>query len=136
MLRKYLPLIALIAAALFFYWIKTNQRGKSIYKPPAIEIPAQTNGPIDRNIDQIHYSNHARCRMACRHIDESEVKEILKTGTINYDKVEESDKGRSYPLEGITHDEQHVRIIFAPHEDELVVVTVIDLDKDWSCNCN
>ncbi len=74
--------------------------------------------------------------MACRHIDESEVKEILKAGTINYAKIEENDKGKSYPLEGITHDKQHVRIVFAQHESELVVVTVIDLDSEWTCNCN
>ena len=74
--------------------------------------------------------------MDCRHIDESEVKEILQKGEINYNKIEEGDKGRSYPLEGITHDRQHVRIVFAPHESELVVVTVIDLEKEWPCNCN
>lgn len=73
--------------------------------------------------------------MDCRHIDESEVKEILKEGVINYSKVEESEKGKTYPLEGTTHDKQHVRIVIAPHTDELVVVTVIDLDTEWSCDC-
>ena len=74
--------------------------------------------------------------MDCRHIDESEVKEILQTGTINTEKIEQSNKGTSYPLEGITHDKQRVRIVFAPHKDEMVVVTVIDLDKEWQCDCN
>jgi hypothetical protein len=73
--------------------------------------------------------------MECRHIDESEVKEILKEGVINYSKVEEDDKGKTYPLEGTTHDKQHVRIVFAPHSNELVVVTVIDLDTEWPCDC-
>ena len=74
--------------------------------------------------------------MDCRHIDRSEVKEILEKGVVNYDKIEESTQGKSYPLEGTTHDGQHVRIVFAPHENELVVVTVIDLDREWECNCN
>jgi hypothetical protein len=74
--------------------------------------------------------------MDCRHIDESEVKEILQNGAINYEKIETGEKGKTYPLEGITHDRQHVRIVFAPHDTELVVVTVIDLEKEWLCDCN
>ena len=74
--------------------------------------------------------------MKCRHIDDSEVKEILEKGRINYDKSEPA--GRPDPkfaLEGRTHDDQHVRIVFAPAERGLVVITVIDLEKEWSCNC-
>ncbi len=134
--RRYLPFIALVAAALLLFWIKKNQRGKPAPAPVNIEVPVYNTEPIDRNTTNIVYSKHAHCRMDCRHIDETEVKEILKQGTINYDKVEESDKGKTYPLEGVTHDRQHVRIVFAPHENELVVVTVIDLDKEWPCNCN
>lgn len=135
--KKYFPLIALIAAAVLLFWVKKNQRGKTDHIPVNIEVPAVTGkDPIDRNISSIVYSKHARCRMDCRHIDESEVKEILKEGSINYNKIEESDKGKSYPLEGITHDKQHVRIVFAPHENELTVVTVIDLDTEWPCDCN
>lgn len=134
--KKYLPFIALIAAALLLFWIKKNQRGKPADIPVNIEVPVTAQEPIDRNITNILYSKHARCRMDCRHIDESEVKEILEKGKINFDKVEENDKGKSYPLEGVTHDGQHVRIVFAPHDKELVVVTAIDLDKEWPCNCN
>ncbi len=136
MLKKYLPIIALIAAALFFFWVKKNQRGKSEHIPVDVEVPVTGKDPFARDTNLIVYSKHARCRMDCRHIDESEVKEILQEGRINYEKVEESSEGRSYPLEGITQDRQHVRIVFAPHENELVVVTVIDLEKEWQCNCN
>ncbi|MEO7524180.1 MAG: DUF4258 domain-containing protein [Ferruginibacter sp.] len=142
MLKKYLPLILLIAAGMLFFWVKKNQRGASVHIPietqnfPAgAEPPVDENAPFDRNIAKIVYSKHAHCRMDCRHIDESEVKEILKQGVINYTKVEETEKGKTYPLEGMTHDKQHVRIVIAPHADELVVVTVIDLDKEWECNC-
>jgi len=135
-LRKYFPLIALLAAALLFFWIKKNQRGKAVHIPVNIEQPVAGKDPFDRNSGHIVYSKHALCRMECRHIDESEVKEILQKGTINYDKIEEGPKGRSYPLEAVTHDKQHVRIVFAPHENEMVVVTVIDLEKEWPCDCN
>lgn len=143
MLKKYLPFILLLAAALFFYWVKTHQRGAATHVTISPEAPANNeantsagNDPVDRNTTNIVYSKHARCRMECRHIDETEVKQILKEGVINYNKVEEDSKGKTYPLEGITHDKQHVRIVFAPHQNELVVVTVIDLDKEWDCDCN
>jgi hypothetical protein len=132
-LKKYLPLIVLIAAAILLFWVKKNQRGASLHVP--VEISKTNAEPFERNINHITYSKHAKCRMECRHIDETEVKEILKEGSINYDKIEEDPKGKTYPLEGITHDKQHVRIVFAPHENKLVVVTVIDLDKEWDCNC-
>jgi hypothetical protein len=74
--------------------------------------------------------------MDCRMIDELEVTEILKSGTVNKSKIETSERGTSYPLEGRTHDGQQVRIVFAPKEDKLVVVTVIDLEKEYECDCN
>ncbi len=74
--------------------------------------------------------------MECRDIDVSEVKEILLKGTINYAKIEESKKGKTYPLEGITRDGQKVRLVVAPHDNEMVIVTVIDMEKEWQCNCN
>lgn len=139
--KKYIPVLALLAAALFFYWIKNNQRGQRNHSKKTTEIiPAKDkNAGIDfnRQPTKIIYSKHAKCRMDCRHIDESEVKEILAEGIINSNKIETSAKGTSYPLEGTTHDNQNVRIVFAPKEDgTTVVVTVIDLDNDFKCDCN
>ena len=69
-------------------------------------------------------------------IDESEVKEILKNGNINHKKIQSDKRGKTYPVEGYTHDKQHVRIVFAPKgDDALVVVTVIDLETEWKCDC-
>ena len=132
--KKYFPFIALIAAILLFIWVKKNQVGKSSRKATTetVTVPPEL---FDRTPHQLIYSKHARCRMACRHIDESEVKEILENGQINSSKIENSDKGTSYPLEGETHDGQKVRIVFAPHGETMVVVTVIDLDKEWACDC-
>lgn len=144
MLKKYLPFIFLIAAAGLLFYVKMHQRGKLPQNPdpqpqenvPVTPVTTTDNKlPFDRHSGHLIYSKHARCRMECRHIDESEVQEILDNGTLNNNKIEESDKGKSYPLEGITHDKQHVRIVFAPKQENLVVVTVIDLDKDWYCDC-
>jgi hypothetical protein len=134
--KKYFPFLALIAAVLLLVWVKQHQRGGN--KNTNITIPVNTvnANEFDRSISNIVYSKHAKCRMECRHIDESEVKEILKDGTLNYTKIEEDSQGKTYPLEGETHDKQHVRIVFAPHGNELVVVTVIDLDTEWPCDCD
>ena len=135
--KKYFPFLALIAAVLLFIWVKQHQRGdsKAPQKNVRTVIEAETGG-FNRGIARLVYSKHAQCRMNCRQIDSTEVKDILANGTLNESKIEDSDKGRSYPLEGFTKDKQHVRIVFAPHQDEIVVVTVIDLDKEWQCNCN
>ncbi|MDB5202675.1 MAG: hypothetical protein JWQ27_2084 [Ferruginibacter sp.] len=134
--KKYFPFLALIAAVLLFIWVKKHQRGDPVKHSTTIETPVVATTDFPRNTTNLVYSKHARCRMECRHIDESEVKEILARGEINSDKIESDQKGTTYPLEGITHDKQKVRIVFAPHETEMVVVTVIDLDKEWPCNCN
>ena len=134
--KKYYPFIALIAAALLLYFVKKNQVSSNERKNIRIETDAFVTEGFDRSIRNIIYSKHAVCRMDCRHIDESEVKEILMDGKLNAEKIESSSKGVSYPLEGVTHDGQRVRIVFAPKEDKLIVVTVIDLDKDYTCNCD
>ena len=134
--KNYIPIIALLAAALFFYWVKSKQRGSNKKKEQRVETQA-VSGKFDRNTSELIYSKHARCRMDCRHIDESEVKEILAAGQVNESKIETSAKGTSYPLEGTTHDGQKVRIVFAPKEDgKMVVVTVIDLEKEYECECD
>ena len=130
-----MPLVALVLAVLFYFWVKRNQQGKTTIDKTRIEIPA-ANESFNRNYTRIKYSKHARCRMDCRKIDEAEVKDILKNGELNMERIAEDEKGRTFPLEGITRDSQHVRIVFAPHDEELVVVTVIDLEKEWPCNCN
>ena len=135
--KKYLPFIVLILAALLLFYVKTKQRGP---RPRIVEdnitAPVKNELSINRNASKIIFSNHARCRMACRHIDESEVKEILANGKINVNRIQQDERGTTYPLEGITHDRQRVRIVFASKgNNALEVVTCIDLDTDWACDC-
>jgi len=124
--RNPLELIGLFVLLLVVYLLVRPSKG----------FPVQELIELDRNETHIIYSKHAKCRMECRHIDKSEVIEILRKGTIDYKKSEVNNlKSPKFVIEGITHDEQHVRIIFAPVENAVVVVTVIDLKQDWPCDC-
>jgi Domain of unknown function (DUF4258) len=149
MLKKYLPYILLVAAAFLLFFVKRNQRGDRKQSVPVeqadhrITVPAvlppdslqETIAGFDRNTNNIIFSRHARCRMDCRKIDEDEVKQILRNGTINRKKIQSDKRGITYPVEGYTRDKQHVRIVFAPKDNGLVVVTVIDLETEWKCDC-
>lgn len=91
---------------------------------------------FDRNPRTLVYTKHARCRMDCRQISEAEVAEILVEGTINYSKSEPKARpDPKYALEGTSLDGQKLRIVFAPDHGKLVVITAIDLGKEWPCQC-
>ena len=93
----------LIAAAMLFIWVKRTS-GVNLKKTVIpIEAPIETkNGePFERDTTHLIYSKHAKCRMDCREIDESEVKEIIATGEINYQKVEENAKGKPIRLKAL-----------------------------------
>ncbi len=100
------------------------------------DTAVQPEDGLNRNPANFHYSKHARCRMDCRHIDESEIKDILKNGTINYRKSELNTDAchQKYAVEGYAKD-QHLRIIFAPCGAIMTVVTCIDLGNEWECHC-
>ena len=74
--------------------------------------------------------------MECRDVNKDEVKEILLKGNINYARSNlKDDRGATYALEGYSSSKQHLRIVFAPKENAIVVVTCIDIDKEWQCDC-
>ncbi len=117
-------IILAILAILYFFFGKNN-----------------TNTSIDRREkafrhNEIKLTNHAQCRMDCRQIDESEVKDILAKGAINYSKSDLKDKPcPTYALEGITRDNQRVRLVVGDCNNEAVIITVIDLDHEFECAC-
>jgi hypothetical protein len=89
-----------------------------------------------RNIAHLILTKHVKCRMDCRHISEEEIKEILKDGRVNYSKSGIGSKGDStFALEGYSRENQHIRVVVAPESDGLVVITCIDLEHEWPCNC-
>ncbi|MBS1604722.1 MAG: DUF4258 domain-containing protein [Bacteroidetes bacterium] len=98
---------------------------------------ASRNGdPIDRHAARLILTRHARCRMDCRHITEKEIREILEKGSVNYAKSEpDAHPDPRYALEGYTMEGQHLRIIFAPSDRGLVVITCIELGVEWQCDC-
>ncbi|MFT4626487.1 MAG: hypothetical protein ACI8PZ_005164 [Myxococcota bacterium] len=96
---------------------------------PADPVAAMRAQPLD-------YTRHARCRMGCRKFDEGEVKAILATGTFDPSRSRHDGDCPSHALEGTTSDGQHARMVFAACPDETRVVTVIDLDTDWPCDCD
>ena len=74
--------------------------------------------------------------MDCRHITPQEIKEVIHKGNVNYSKSGEGNKGDdTYALEGYSNEHQHIRVVVAPENDGLVVITCIDLDHEWPCNC-
>ncbi|MCU0404298.1 MAG: DUF4258 domain-containing protein [Chitinophagaceae bacterium] len=127
-------LLAILLFAVRFFKNQPETERKEVAKTEQKEIRG-----LNRNPSRIIYSRHAQCRMECRKIDSSEVKDILTSGKINYKKSEIGDRPdckRKYAVEGITHDQQKVRIIFAPCKNEITVVTVIDIGREWPCDCN
>lgn len=93
--------------------------------------------PVNRQESHLIYTHHARCRMDCRHITEKEIREILERGTINNAKSDPNGKpDPKYAFDGYTQEGQHLRVIFAPEHNGLVVITCIDLATEWQCNCH
>lgn len=99
-----------------------------------------TTPPSDqsfRNATHLVFTKHARCRMDCRHIDETEIREIIRDGVLNESKSGKSTHGdMTYALEGTSHDNQDIRVVVTPQDNGLLVITVIDLKKEWACDCD
>ncbi|WP_336516497.1 DUF4258 domain-containing protein [Pollutibacter soli] len=91
---------------------------------------------FDRNSGPLIYTRHARCRMSCRDITENEIRFILNNGIVNKSKSDLNSKPEpKYAVEGYGDNRQHLRVIFAPSTRGMVVITCIDLEKEWKCDC-
>lgn len=114
---------------------KTETTDKTSNKNPGKNTINRNRG-FDRRVTYINYTDHAKCRMQCRHITQQEVHDIMQEGKVNYNKSDVNDTPcPTYAVEGTTPDRQHVRIIFAQCDEKSKVVTVIDLDTKWQCDC-
>jgi len=140
-MKKALPLILLVVLAIVVLLIKRCSHGSSSVAkdksdPGVVSTEVNRDRGFDRRVSYLQYSNHARCRMECRHITESEVQETMRDGKINYRKSDvQNARCPRYALEDQTTDGQHVRIVFAQCDSYTEVVTVIDLDTEWTCDC-
>ena len=91
---------------------------------------------FDRRISTLQYTQHARCRMDCRHISQNDINDIMLNGEINYAKTDVNDQPcPTYALQGYSNDGQHLRVIFAQCETKTKVITCYDLEKDFECRC-
>jgi hypothetical protein len=152
---KYVIMLAAFIAVMTATWIRNhrsakekekteqNTRAENNNRDTGRRDPSRppSDGPnrpevFNRRTEKLVFTKHARCRMGCRHIDEAEVRDILLNGRINERKSEPAARpDPKYALEGKTRDGQEVRIIFAPSDRGMVVITVIDLDTEWPCDC-
>ena len=143
-LKKAAPLILVAILAVLLFAVRQCKYQQAA-RPKAAETttqPKKTNERIDRDrgfdrrVSYLEYSNHAKCRMQCRKISEGEVEEIMRDGKINYNKSDiQNARCPRYAVEGVTTDDQKVRIVFAQCNDKTTVVTVIDLETEWTCHC-
>ena len=123
--KKYFIVIGFIIIIILGIWLRKNNFFKS---------SANENGFRDTN--HLILTKHARCRMDCRHITAEEIKDVIHNGNVNYSRSGQGNKGDdTYALEGYSNERQHIRIVVAPENDGLVVITCIDLDHEWPCNC-
>jgi hypothetical protein len=143
-IQKYLPVL-LLSLLLLAGWQQKWWKNSSMAPAPGSR-PVVAGGTTDKpaiGVEAINrhahleYTKHAICRMGCRQVTKTEVEEILGAGQINTEKSNPADKPcPTYALEGYSSEGQHLRVVFAPCDSENAkVITCIDLDKDWSCNC-
>jgi hypothetical protein len=137
----YILIVVLGAALLIIKTCKNNNQPRTRpkvtnnRKDPAAEVNRDRG--FDRRVSLLEYSDHAKCRMQCRHISQAEVEEIMRDGKINYNKSDlQNARCPRYAVEGLTGDKQDVRIVFAQCNEKTEVVTVIDLDTEWPCHCH
>jgi len=141
-MKKLIPYLVLLVLFVVAFYVK-QYREQGI-TPPDVQVANEVNSSSDsrnhlntfRDPDaEFFFTKHARCRMECRRITQKEVKEIVRKADVNYRKSDlQAADGPTYALEGYTaKDRQHIRIIVAPKQRHLSIVTVIDLDKDWEC---
>ncbi|MCZ2460112.1 MAG: DUF4258 domain-containing protein [Chitinophagales bacterium] len=139
-MKKITPYLILLLAIIAVVVTKFDQKSHPAHKG-SHEI-TRTSGTTARKIDfnrnapYLEYTEHAKCRMDCRHISPSEIKDIMKNGLINYKKSDmEATPCPTFAVEGLSSDDQRLRIVFAQCDNRTKVVTCIDLDHEWTCHC-
>lgn len=144
--KKWLPYIIIILMVIAIVVIKQCKNSNTPAPKPTVTNndrpkdpatnPTNRDKGFDRRTALLEYSKHAKCRMQCRHISEAEVEEIMREGKINYGKSDlQNARCPRYAVEGVTTDNQRVRIVYAQCNEATTVVTVIDLETNYSCNC-
>lgn len=145
MKNKWAPYILIAVLGITLFVIKQCQKKAEPAPKPKVTNNNKPKDPaanvdrdhgFDRRVSYLQYSKHAKCRMECRHISQAEVEDIMRNGEINYNKSDlQNARCPRYAVEGITQDNQRVRIVYAQCNESTTVVTVIDLGTDFECHC-
>lgn len=134
--RASLILLVVMLLLYFLFFRKNNNNGNASRDDQYTTTSKSDKRQKKFRQHAVYYTKHALCRMDCRQIDSSEVREILADGEINYAKSDlKSSPCPKYALEGITHDKQRVRVIVGDCDSRASIVTVIDLDHEFECDC-
>jgi hypothetical protein len=144
--KKWFPIILIIVLAAALLIIKQLKNKNEPAPRPKVtnnnkpkdpaSNPTDRDKGFDRRTTLLEYSKHAKCRMQCRKISQAEVEEIMRKGEINYNKSDlQNARCPRYAVEGVTNDDQRVRIVYAQCNQSTTVVTVIDLETDFTCSC-
>jgi hypothetical protein len=141
--RKWAPYLIILVLGIILFIVKRFNGSDSPKPKTTTDKKAKDpssginrNHGFDRRVSYIEYTEHAKCRMQCRKISQAEVEEIMQQGSINYKKSDVNDRPcPSYALEGTTKDGQRVRIVFGQCDLKTKVITCIDLNTDWECDC-
>ncbi|MCC7402280.1 MAG: DUF4258 domain-containing protein [Chitinophagaceae bacterium] len=140
MTKKTISFIILLLATVALLLLKRDPRtvpgnkNSTTHNDPSQVQTRNLN--LNRDVSHLKYTEHAQCRMECRHITKPEVQEILRNGKINLRKSDMEGKPCPvFALEGTTSEGQRLRIVFAQCDPETKVVTCIDLDREWQCDC-
>ena len=144
--KKWAPYILIVVLGAALLIIKTCKNNNEPAPKPKVtnndrpKDPASNKTDRDKGFDRrtsyLEYSQHAKCRMQCRKISQAEVEEIMRDGKINYNKSDlQNARCPRYAVEGMTNDDQRVRIVYAQCNESTIVVTVIDLETDFECQC-
>jgi hypothetical protein len=107
-----------------------------LYKGKGCQMPGSAKME-ELSYQKLELTQHGECRMACRGISLEEIKALMKSGKVNYDKSEvRAEPCGKYAVEGTTADGQSIRVIIADCDTISKVVTAIDLKmENDTCDC-
>lgn len=101
-----------------------------------MKLPEKSNDLIRRirrclEVGRYRYTEHALQRMRDRGVIHTEVKRVLKAGyhEKRKDKFNEKEDEWNYSIRGKTIDARTLRVIISFTSSNLLIITVINLDK-------
>ena len=126
--------VVLLLLAAVFYFSQRKKSGTASSSTSSNQITSVVGNELYRH-HPLQFSHHARCRMDCRNITESEIETVLHEGKINERKSEpDANRCPRWALEDEV-DGKRVRVIVGDCDNKAVIITVIDLDHEFECHC-